>query len=125
MNSLLPAIQRLAQLQRQSLDKHELVASLEHAQAANLTPVKLLMHLKKKFAWQSLQWLHHPKLDPSLLPCLAVDPSGEWRVLKSLNSQGQWVFDGADGETTHHHIGQFAIAKINFRVPFDRSSSPV
>jgi len=48
MNSLLPAIQRLAQLQRQSLDKHELVASLEHAQAANLTPVKLLMHLKKK-----------------------------------------------------------------------------
>ena len=47
MNSLLPAIQRLAQLQRQSLDKHELVASLEHAQAANLTPVKLLMHLKK------------------------------------------------------------------------------
>ena len=35
------------------------------------------------------------------------------------------MFDGADGETTHHHIGQFAIAKINFRVPFDRSSSPV
>lgn len=125
MNSLLAAIQRLAQLQRQSLDKHELVAWFERVEAANSAPAKLLMQLKKQFSWQSLQWLHHAKLDPSQLPCLAVDTLGECRVLKSLNSQGQWVFEGADGETTLHHIDQLAFAKINFRVPFDRSSSPV
>ena len=100
MKSLQSAIQRLAQLQRQSLDKHELVASLERLQKANLSPAKMLLHLKKQFSWQSLQWLHHTHLDPSQTPCLTVDPSGEWRVLKSLNSQGQWVFEGADGETT-------------------------
>lgn len=125
MKSLQPAIQRLAQLQRQSLDKHELVASLERLQKANLSPAKMLLHLKKQFSWQSLQWLHLTHLDPSQTPCLTVDPSGEWRVLKSLNSQGQWVFEGADGETTHLHLEQFALAKINFQVPFDRSISPV
>ena len=125
MNSLLPAIQRLAQLQRQSLDKHELVASLERLQKADFSPEKVLLHLKKQFCWQSLQWLRHAKLDPSQLPCLAVDILGEWRVLKSLNSQGEWVFEGADGETTRHNIEQFVFSKINFRVPFDRSSSPV
>jgi len=43
MNSLLAAIQRLAQLQRQSLDKHELVAWFERVEAANSAPAMMLV----------------------------------------------------------------------------------
>jgi ATP-binding cassette subfamily C protein LapB len=35
------------------------------------------------------------------------------------------VFEGADGETTHHSLAQFWLVKINFNLPFDRSTSPV
>ncbi len=46
MTSLLPALQRLAQLQRQSLDKHELLAILERISPHDLQPPKLLLQLK-------------------------------------------------------------------------------
>jgi ATP-binding cassette subfamily C protein LapB len=125
MNALLPALQRLAFLQRQSLDKHALLATLESHKPADTTPLQTLRHLKQQLNWTSVQWLNNQHTDPSALPCLAVDHQGEWRVVKSFNAQAQWVFEGADGETTHHSLGQFALAKINFRMPFDRSSSPV
>jgi ATP-binding cassette subfamily C protein LapB len=35
------------------------------------------------------------------------------------------VFEGVDGETTHHSLAQFWLVKINFNLPFDRSTSPV
>jgi ATP-binding cassette subfamily C protein LapB len=35
------------------------------------------------------------------------------------------VFEGANGETSHHSLAQFWLAKINFNLPFDRSTSPV
>ena len=125
MNTLLPALQRLAFLQRQSLDKHALLATFESHKPAVTTPPQTLRHFKQQLNWTSVQWLNHQHTDPSALPCLAVDPQGEWRVVKSFNAQGQWVFEGADGETTHHSLGQFALAKVNFRTPFDRSNSPV
>ncbi len=125
MTSLLPALQRLAQLQRQSLDKHELLAILERISPHDLQPPKLLRQLKLFLNWKSVQWYSSANIDPSLLPCLAIDHQGEWRVLKSFNSQMQWVLEGADGETTHHNLGNFALAKINLSVPFDRTASPV
>ena len=72
-----------------------------------------------------MHWLNSDNIDPSELPCLALDTQGGWRVLRSFNSQAQWVFEGADGETTHHSLAQFWLAKINFNLPFDRSTSPV
>ena len=72
-----------------------------------------------------MKWLNSDHIDPSQLPCLALDTQGGWRVLRSFNSQAQWVFEGADGETTHHSLAQFWLAKINFNLPFDRSTSPV
>ena len=125
MNSLQAAIQRLALLQRQSLDKHELLATLEKLTPLALAPTQVLSQLRLHLNWKSVQWLKSQHMDPSALPCLAVDSQGEWRVLKSFNAQAQWVFEGADGETTQHSLGNYALAKINFSVPFDRSSSPV
>ena len=72
-----------------------------------------------------MHWLNSDNIDPSELPCLALDTQGGWRVLRSFNSQAQWVFEGADGETSHHSLAQFWLAKINFNLPFDRSTSPV
>ena len=72
-----------------------------------------------------MHWLNSDNIDPSQLPCLALDTQGGWRVLRSFNSQAQWVFEGVDGETTHHSLAQFWLAKINFNLPFDRSTSPV
>ena len=72
-----------------------------------------------------MHWLNSDNIDPSELPCLALDTQGKWRVLRSFNSQAQWVFEGVDGETTHHSLAQFWLAKINFNLPFDRSTSPV
>ncbi len=125
MSSILQALQRLALLQRQSLDRHALAASLDQVDAMALLPNKTLHHLKKKLNWKSVQWLGSAHIDPSHLPCLAFDPQGECRVLRSFNSQAQWVFEGADGETTHHSLAKFTLAKINFTVPFERSKSPV
>jgi ATP-binding cassette subfamily C protein LapB len=75
--------------------------------------------------WKSIHWLNSDNIDPSQLPCLALDTQGGWRVLRSFNSQAQWVFEGVDGETSHHSLAQFWLAKINFNLPFDRSTSPV
>ena len=72
-----------------------------------------------------MHWLNSDNIDPSELPCLALDTQGGWRVLRSFNSQAQWVFEGVDGETTHHSLAQFWLVKINFNLPFDRSTSPV
>ena len=72
-----------------------------------------------------MHWLNSDNIDPSQLPCLALDTQGKWRVLRSFNSQAQWVFEGVDGETSHHSLAQFWLAKINFNLPFDRSTSPV
>ena len=125
MSSLLHALQRLAQLQRQSLDKHELTASLKLVGDMALTPTKILKNLKFTMNWKSVHWLGNTKIDPSHLPCLAFDPQGECRVLRSFNSQAQWIFEGSGGETTHHSLAKFTLAKINFNHPFDRSDSPV
>ena len=72
-----------------------------------------------------MHWLNSDNIDPSELPCLALDTQGGWRVLRSFNSQAQWVFEGVDGETSHHSLAQFWLVKINFNLPFDRSTSPV
>ena len=81
MNSMQAALQRLAQLQRQSLDKHALLASIDKAQAHSAK--KTLQLLKSQLNWKSVQWLNNASIDPSQLPCLAVDHEGTWRVVKS------------------------------------------
>lgn len=123
MNSLQAALQRLAQLQRQSLDKHALLASIDKTQTHS--PQKTLQLLKSQLNWKSVQWLNNASIDPSQLPCLAVDHEGTWRVVKSYNSQSQWVLESADGESTQHHLSSLALVKVDFRMPFDRSNSPV
>ena len=124
-SSLIPALQRLAQLQRQSLDKHALQIALETPEMADANVRQTLKHLQKVFRWHSLEWLSSDDMDPSQLPCLALSIDGQLRVLKSYNSQSQWVLDGPDGEQMTHHLQTWTLAKLDLRVPYEHSSSPV
>lgn len=139
MSSLFPALQRLAQLQRQSLDKHALQMCLSEADANAKNPKHVLAKIKSQMRWSSLRWLASADLDPSLLPCLAinkhssktVDEGGNGdvpfnvHVLKSFNAQSEWVMEGVEGEFSSSSLRSFDLAKIDFRTPFDRSASPI
>lgn len=125
LNHCLMALHRLAQLQRQSFDKHALQMCLEDLGANTFNTQQAISRLKSKMHWAALRWLDPVTLDPSLLPCLALSQQGQYLVLKSFNAQGEWVLEGADGESSASSLRAFSLAKIDFRTPFDRSASPV
>jgi predicted dithiol-disulfide oxidoreductase (DUF899 family) len=52
-------------MQRQSLDRHALLASFENAVAMALTPSKTLENLKSRLNWKSIKWLNSDNIDPS------------------------------------------------------------
>jgi len=125
MDTLLPAVLRLAQLQRQSIDKPALEISLAGIGTTVLRVGQCLTTLKKQMHWTSLQRLQSSDLDPSYLPCLAISKQEQCFVLKSFNAQSEWVMEGADGESSTSSLRSFDLFKLDFRTPFDRSASPV
>jgi ATP-binding cassette subfamily C protein LapB len=128
MTRLISALLRLAFLQRQSLDKNALQSVLAELEASNdtlLAPKALLKLLKTKLRWTQLQELSEKTLDPSQLPCLIVRDHGDWRILKSFNSQSQWVLETDNTETVHTHLSAYRVFRINFQTPFEPSDSPV
>lgn len=130
MNHFLPALQRLAQLQRQSLNKQALQTCLDRIQQDQIDvnanrPQHILPLLKRQMRWATVRHLDNTQLDPSLLPCLAISSAGKAHVLKSLNSQSEWVMESDEGESSTSSLRSFDVFKIDFRIPFDRSSSPV
>jgi ATP-binding cassette subfamily C protein LapB len=128
MTRLISALLRLAFLQRQSLDKNALQSVLAELEASNdtlLAPKALLKLLKTKLRWTQLQELSEKTLDPSRLPCLIVRDHGDWRILKSFNSQSQWVLETDNTETVHTHLSAYRVFRINFQTPFEPSDSPV
>jgi ATP-binding cassette, subfamily C, bacterial LapB len=125
MNALLHAVLRLAQLQRQSIDKAALQMCFEDDRTGTLNLQNNLSKLKTQMQWASIRWLKSSNLDPSHLPCLAISTQGECFVLTSFNAQSEWIMEGADGESSASSMRSFDLAKIDFRTPFDRSASPV
>ncbi|MFY8192712.1 MAG: hypothetical protein ACOVKF_06155, partial [Limnohabitans sp.] len=95
MDTLIPAVLRLAQLQRQSIDKPALEMSLAGINTTVLRVGQCLNTLRKQMQWTSLQRLQSSDLDPSYLPCLAISKQEECFVLKSFNAQSEWVMEGA------------------------------
>ena len=125
MNALLHAVLRLAQLQRQSIDKAALQMCFEDDRTGTLNLQNNLSKLKTQMQWASICWLKSSNLDPSHLPCLAISTQGECFVLTSFNAQSEWIMEGTDGESSASSMRSFDLAKIDFRTPFDRSASPV
>lgn len=125
MTTILHALLRLAQLQRQSIDKSAMEMCFADNSAVTLSIQKSLSKLKTQMQWDAIRWLNSAHLDPSHLPCLAISKQGECFVVKSFNAQSEWVMEGADGESCTSSLRSFELAKIDFRTPFDRSASPV
>ena len=125
MTTILHALLRLAQLQRQSIDKPAMEMCFADNNAVTLSIQKGLSKLKTQMQWDAIRWLNSAHLDPSHLPCLAISKQGECFVVKSFNTQSEWVMEGADGESCTSSLRSFDLAKIDFRTPFDRSASPV
>ena len=125
MSAILNAVLRLAQLQRQSLDKPALQMCCADISAGSLSVQQSLSKLKTQMQWESIRFIKSTNLDPSHLPCLALPQQGGIFVLKSFNAQSEWVMEGADGESSTSSLRSYTLAKIDFRTPFDRSASPV
>ena len=131
MNAFLIAILRLAQLQRQSLDKTALQMCFADISSPTLSFQKVLSKFKTQMQWSSVRWISSSQLDPSHLPCLAISKQGECFVLKSFNAQSEWVMEGSkgsegsEGEISTSSLRAFELVKIDFRTPFDRSASPI
>ena len=125
LSSLLNPILRLAQLQRQSLDKNALQMCFTDIRQNKLGLQQVLSKLKTQMQWTSVRRISGSQLDPSLLPCLAISNQGDCFVLKSFNAQSEWVMEGTEGETSSSSLRAFELVKIDFRTPFDRSASPV
>ena len=125
MTTILHALLRLAQLQRQSIDKPAMEMCFADNNAVTLSIQKGLSKLKTQMQWDAIRWLNSAHLDPSHLPCLAISKQGECFVVKSFNAQSEWVMEGADSESCTSSLRSFDLAKIDFRTPFDRSASPV
>ena len=125
MNAILPSIQRLAQLQRQSIDKQALQMCLADITTGTLKHQNALKKLKDQMQWTSVSFISSSDFDPSHLPCLAISKQGECLVLKSFNAQSEWVMESAAGESSITSLRNFDLVKIDFRMPFDRSASPV
>jgi ATP-binding cassette subfamily C protein LapB len=127
---LLVALQRLAQLQRQSLNKQALQSWLDGLRQDQNAfnphhPQQILIPLKRQMQWTAVQQMDNTQLDPSLLPCLAISSAGKVHVLKSFNLQSEWVMESDEGESSVSSLRTFDLFKIDFRIPFDRSASPV
>jgi ATP-binding cassette, subfamily C, bacterial LapB len=125
MNAILTSVQRLAQLQRQSIDKQALQMCLTDIMAGTLNLHKALKKLNDQMQWASVRFISSSDLDPSHLPCLAITKQDECLVLKSFNAQSEWVMESAAGESSISSLQNFDLVKIDFRTPFDRSASPV
>ena len=72
---LLVALQRLAQLQRQSLNKQALQSCLDGLRQDQNAfnphhPQQILIPLKRQMQWTAVQQMDNTQLDPSLLPWL-------------------------------------------------------
>lgn len=128
-DSLLPALVRLAALQREAVDRlalQEAVAasSPQDSPQARLTKVVDHLHLA------AARWRAGP--DAADLPALlAGGPQGQWGILRARNANGQWVADWLDPETQRWeercHVAAPAEAVITLRLaqPYRATRSPV
>ncbi len=129
--SLLPAFERLAQLQQQPIDRLALQESFDIALSESTKPQVQLRVVAAHLHLSAPQWLKEP--DASQTPCLLFAARGSyfgrWGVLRGLNSQGQWVCDWWNLElqsweqTAHDGCEDFDVACMKLARPFFVSNS--
>ena len=134
---LLAALLRLAELQRESVDRLALQEAVQHVQAAGAagaepssqTPAQQINSLTRHLGLKSAHWLK--AADPSQVPALVHCPIDGWGVLVGQNAQQQWVVLRWDevkrawSEGLHDDPKPLQIAKLRLSAPFELGKSPV
>ena len=96
MTRLLAALLRLAELQREPVDRLALQEAVQHVQAENenesdsLAPTQQITRLTRHLGLKPARWLK--TADPSQVPALVHDPIDGWGVLVGQNAQQQCFF---------------------------------
>ena len=125
------ALLRLAELQREPMDRLALQEAVQHvlAQGDALPPVAQIKALTRHLGLASARWLK--AADPSQVPALVHDPMDGWGVLVGQNAQQQWVVLRWDelqrgwSEGLHDDPAPLQIAKLRLSPPFVLDKSPV
>lgn len=128
---MLAALQRLAELQRESLDRLALQEAVQHVEehGDGRSPSQKIAILTRHLSLKPAHWLK--TADPSQVPALVFDPIDGWGVLVGQNAQQQWVvlrwdeFQRVWSEGLHDDPAPLQIAKLRLSAPFEVGKSPV
>lgn len=128
---LLAALLRLAELQREAVDRLALQEAVQHVQSSgqHQTPRAQMASLTHHLGLKPVRWLK--AADASQVPALVHDPIDGWGVLVGQNAQSQWVVMRWDevqrawSEGLHDDPSPLQIAKLRMSAPFVLGKSPV
>lgn len=135
MNShLFAVLVRLAQLQRQSIDKQALTAILQSQSDVNdpLQAGQLLTELSRQLQTpQPKKWGPAHKVALTDVPCPVWSPQWGWGILRGQKPQGDWVMESLEGqpaqwkEQSLPRLEGLYASKLNLEKPFSASDSNV
>lgn len=135
MNShLFAVLVRLAQLQRQSIDKQALTAILQSQSDVNDPEQagQLLTELSRQLQIpQPKKWGPAHKVALTDVPCPVWSPQLGWGILRGQKPQGNWVMESLEGqpaqwkEQSLPHLEGLYASKLNLEKPFSANDSNV
>lgn len=126
---LLAALQRLAELQREAVDRLALQEAAEAAHAQGGDARRQLATLVDHLGLAAARWLDLP--DAACVPALIHLPYQGWVVLVGRDAQGRWICQRWEAlesrwlESAHEELPGAAIACLRLLPPFRPSNSPV
>lgn len=127
-DALLSALLRLAQLQRDAVDRLALQEAVA-ASAVDAAPEQRLALVAEHLQLPKPRWRNSP--DEADLPALVATANGQWGILRARNAAGQWVLDALDPatrrwqETQHPDLVHSQLATLRLAPPYRVSNSPV
>jgi len=128
--SFLFTLSRLAQLQREAVDRLALQEAAEAGLAAHASDARIMLatvaqHLQVTKA----RFLKEP--DEAATPALIFSPEGAWGILRGRNAQRQWIsewWDATSNQWTERAYDAFPghqFATLRLAKPYVASASPV
>ena len=128
--SFLSSLTRLAQLQRDAVDRLALQEAVDAAEAEHPDqPRQQLELLAKHLQIRKPRFMAEP--DEAALPILLRDPAARWGILRGKNGQGRWVtewFDQTTGrwaEQQHDALPDHLFVTLKLAKPFVAGSSAI
>lgn len=127
--SLMTALSRLAELQREGVNRLALQEAVESAQRESADTKKQLAVVADHLGIKPAKWLK--TADAAQVPILMRSPSGLWSVLIGQNSQGQWIAQHWDHqqriweEEMPSSFDGCMLARLRLLPMFELGASPV